>query len=82
MTENFYPRPPRGGRLNFAHITNDDDLFLSTPSARRATGRFTSSTVLERYFYPRPPRGGRPLPGTLPYCTGRFLSTPSARRAT
>ena len=25
------------GDLNFAHITNDDDLFLSTPSARRAT---------------------------------------------
>ena len=35
----FYPRPPRGGR----HLTGDDTAvlvqFLSTPSARRATGR-------------------------------------------
>ena len=36
--EDFYPRPPRGGRLAdlkalFAH----ERLFLSTPSARRAT---------------------------------------------
>ena len=34
---NFYPRPPRGGRL----LTSKDDpekfQFLSTPSARRAT---------------------------------------------
>ena len=35
-------------------------VFLSTPSARRAT--FTSFTALSftSYFYPRPPRGGRP----------------------
>ena len=34
-------------------------LFLSTPSARRATPlkRLTSTTG--SYFYPRPPRGGR-----------------------
>ena len=38
MSTNFYPRPPRGGR----HAARRDDLseqkFLSTPSARRATG--------------------------------------------
>ena len=38
---NFYPRPPRGGRLyppgqSWQHFS----LFLSTPSARRATGCF------------------------------------------
>ena len=33
----FYPRPPRGGRL-VGNIYDDPDLlFLSTPSARRAT---------------------------------------------
>ena len=33
----FYPRPPRGGRLGF-HVTDRDVWeFLSTPSARRAT---------------------------------------------
>ena len=34
---NFYPRPPRGGRLEDFHVTTADILFLSTPSARRAT---------------------------------------------
>ena len=34
--------------------------FLSTPSARRATGGFSQKYFLQIYFYPRPPRGGRP----------------------
>ena len=34
-------------------------LFLSTPSARRATGCSTTTTPSQTYFYPRPPRGGR-----------------------
>ena len=79
---NFYPRPPRGGRLmidpsGVVHVTisihalreegdaaetmltNGCVIFLSTPSARRAT----SAGIL--------------FPGSR-----RFLSTPSARRAT
>ena len=36
-------------------------LFLSTPSARRATEGLSSSLSLFVYFYPRPPRGGRQL---------------------
>ena len=56
--------------------------FLSTPSARRATGCHDRGQFSLRYFYPRPPRGGRlpPVPDTL--VAGQFLSTPSARRAT
>ena len=56
----FYPRPPRGGRR--LNISFRDALreFLSTPSARRATGSFLKFTVGSNYFYPRPPRGGRP----------------------
>ena len=79
---NFYPRPPRGGRLQnimmraeqiwisihalreegdpvFANLGEQAILFLSTPSARRAT---FLSVILLYYifnFYPRPPRGGR-----------------------
>ena len=34
--------------------------FLSTPSARRATGNTESRIQGHRHFYPRPPRGGRP----------------------
>ena len=38
---NFYPRPPRGGRLIYQATTEDDRKFLSTPSARRATYKRT-----------------------------------------
>ena len=34
-------------------------IFLSTPSARRATAVACFLTMCESYFYPRPPRGGR-----------------------
>ena len=41
---NFYPRPPRGGRLVKLESSIERQLFLSTPSARRATQkRFLSS---------------------------------------
>ena len=33
----FYPRPPRGGRPEVGRGADDDNTFLSTPSARRAT---------------------------------------------
>ena len=33
----FYPRPPRGGRLISLSIVMAAEIFLSTPSARRAT---------------------------------------------
>ena len=35
-------------------------IFLSTPSARRATIDRSTLRPLEFDFYPRPPRGGRP----------------------
>ena len=34
---NFYPRPPRGGRPEKLSVLLGKVLFLSTPSARRAT---------------------------------------------
>ena len=34
---NFYPRPPRGGRLDGRCNSRTCQVFLSTPSARRAT---------------------------------------------
>ena len=43
-------------------------LFLSTPSARRATSCANRKRPTSADFYPRPPRGGRPelLPGVRP----------------
>ena len=78
----FYPRPPRGGRRAACSLSVRLILFLSTPSARRATSGWTKWASKISNFYPRPPRGGRPsrLPQT--YTEYIFLSTPSARRAT
>ena len=56
----FYPRPPRGGRPILAGFSSSYGLFLSTPSARRATSWCGSKRPRPSYFYPRPPRGGRP----------------------
>ena len=59
MHKNFYPRPPRGGRQQFPLFWLILLLFLSTPSARRATYIGTAEPSKSRNFYPRPPRGGR-----------------------
>ena len=37
VSNNFYPRPPRGGRLRGCSCLSQLAGFLSTPSARRAT---------------------------------------------
>ena len=47
---------PRVGRLILFNV------FLSTPSARRATSQGWGGCFFLTYFYPRPPRGGRPPP--------------------
>ena len=82
--QDFYPRPPRGGRpisrrtmrrtnIISTHALREEgdslqgamialaEEFLPTPSARRATARFSLSIRSQFNFYPRPPRGGRPL---------------------
>ena len=56
---NFYPRPPRGGRLAIHAAVPAAKVFLSTPSARRATTCCRCGAACGAYFYPRPPRGGR-----------------------
>ena len=57
-------------------------IFLSTPSARRATSTFFRCRAFFGNFYPRPPRGGRPVANGNARSDFLFLSTPSARRAT
>ena len=70
------------GDCRARHASYTSWVFLSTPSARRATRSCWTPAGCSEHFYPRPPRGGRhaaPAAGNKP--TG-FLSTPSARRAT
>ena len=43
--ENFYPRPPRGGRLASNVSLTHTVVFLSTPSARRATATAAASSA-------------------------------------
>ena len=79
---NFYPRPPRGGRRSGLFIEQIRLVFLSTPSARRATRFLRHYARNDGNFYPRPPRGGRQLWEISVVTWAIFLSTPSARRAT
>ena len=60
-SNNFYPRPPRGGRRAQRASGWSASKFLSTPSARRATGCWAQRLHGITNFYPRPPRGGRRL---------------------
>ena len=73
----FYPRPPRGGRHGRAGGVLLLDLFLSTPSARRATFVLPDGWEVDPYFYPRPPRGGRRA-GIAPcgHCSEYFYPRP------
>ena len=81
-TRYFYPRPPRGGRrVNVNGFTHILVLFLSTPSARRATVSAERPKLVKRFLSTPSARRATPerKTDTVP---SRFLSTPSARRAT
>ena len=47
LLPNFYPRSPRGGRLNHIFFFPHSFQFLSTPSARRATHRVRYGIVAD-----------------------------------
>ena len=66
------PKRRGGGHISIHALREEGDRsgscrspsqkgFLSTPSARRATCRVTSTQWPTANFYPRPPRGGRRL---------------------
>ena len=56
---NFYPRPPRGGRLGY--LKKYQRPIKISIHALREEGDLTAVRVLTSRvnFYPRPPRGGR-----------------------
>ena len=70
------------GDLTLAGDAPAEAIFLSTPSARRATSSSRAASSIGTNFYPRPLRGGRLRARRFPPFGVRFLSTPSARRAT
>ena len=79
---NFYPRPPRGGRLLRVVRPHNTVVFLSTPSARRATskeGKHHDSVEISIHALREE---GDLLKRKIIKKLLIFLSTPSARRAT
>ena len=78
----FYPRPPRGGRLLLLMVLTSFMVFLSTPSARRATWGRTRCAPTFRGFLSTPSARRATLAVILDAVDVQFLSTPSARRAT
>ena len=78
----FYPRPPRGGRRYGYGKHKVWVIFLSTPSARRATTILARSMQRGEFLStPSARRATIPMARVTPILP-RFLSTPSARRAT
>ena len=78
----FYPRPPRGGRRNTAYQRSMSDIFLSTPSARRATKAYYQLYKEYRISIHALREEGDICASIYLYKYEKFLSTPSARRAT
>ena len=72
----FYPRPPRGGRPAPRPTIANSVLFLSTPSARRATVQHLMRQPHPLHFYPRPPRGGRPVSASPLAAVANFYPRP------
>ena len=79
---NFYPRPPRGGRLSVDGMLFYKLLFLSTPSARRATHRPPQGDQDDGISIHALREEGDALLSLPSFALMLFLSTPSARRAT
>ena len=80
--DDFYPRPPRGGRRRKITGWQAHSLFLSTPSARRAT-RGAAYALRRHQVFLSTPSARRATERALNnHADNQFLSTPSARRAT
>ena len=78
----FYPRPPRGGRPFHGLQVGIGLVFLSTPSARRATARIRAAKrrrMISIHALREEGDEGFAIYNAL---LEKFLSTPSARRAT
>ena len=82
VIKNFYPRPPRGGRHISLVCPQKTALFLSTPSARRAThiAVLPSKNCVISIHALREEGDQNRKQACL--ALSQFLSTPSARRAT
>ena len=82
VQNNFYPRPPRGGRQVLPEQARRHEEISIHALREEGDLRQPRKAYCLRDFYPRPPRGGRPPVVVKVRWYKPFLSTPSARRAT
>ena len=80
--QDFYPRPPRGGRRALCFRRYSTGLISIHALREEGDSGHTGILLAQANFYPRPPRGGRHDYGNNTAQIVEFLSTPSARRAT
>ena len=81
--ENFYPRPPGGGRRQqSAYPVLRSNFYPRPPGGGRPPFRSNVKPPYAGDFYPRPPGGGRPEKQVQQQFAQGFLSTPSGWRAT
>ena len=79
---NFYPRPPRGGRLkNVRRVTSVTNFYPRPPRGGRPDNQLDGVCVLDISIHALREEGDR-QPIRASFAAGGFLSTPSARRAT
>ena len=75
--DNFYPRPPRGGR---PHLLHGEDgragNFYPRPPRGGRRCFWMSLTTSSKNFYPRPPRGGRPKCSPFIFIRSDFYPRP------
>ena len=79
--ENFYPRPPRGGRPNDIEMEQIRRNFYPRPPRGGRPAR-TTATSRQMRFLSTPSARRATTNRSLEVVTAQFLSTPSARRAT
>ena len=60
-SQNFYPRPPRGGRLSPPSRPATTGHISIHALREEGDGRASKNPPTGGDFYPRPPRGGRPM---------------------
>ena len=80
--ENFYPRPPRGGRRFTRSTRRAVGMYFYPRPPRGGRHLQTFRLAQSSYFYPRPPRGGRLYACKSADAFLPFLSTSPARGTT
>ncbi len=76
LPHDFYPRPPRGGRPYPLGLTDQQQRFLSTPSARRATNARVNIMYIMIISIHALREEGDSLPSTTPASSKNFYPRP------